>query len=168
MIMEIWKNIPEYEGYYQVSNLGNIKNTKTNEILVGDINSSGYRRVVLYNPNKKRFFIHRLVAFSFCDGYSKDKVVNHIDGNKTNNSAYNLEWCSRSENDIHAYKNKLRKSYPCNFKHKIIAKYKDGRVYKIYDNTLECENDLNVSRSQIYNCCNKKSKTCKGFILEYN
>lgn len=105
---EIWKDIKDYEGYYQISNFGNVKNIKTNRILTGDTNSAGYRRVILYTPVKKRFFIHRLVALHFCNGYSDDLVVNHIDGNKTNNYYKNLEWVTKSENDKHAFKLGLR------------------------------------------------------------
>lgn len=118
---EIWKDIQGYEGYYQISNFGNVKNTKTNKILTGDTNSTGYRRVILYNPVKKRFFIHRLVALHFCNGYSDDLVVNHIDGNKLNNHYKNLEWVTKSENDKHAFKLGLRTEHPCTFKKKILA-----------------------------------------------
>ena len=119
--MEKWKDIEGYEGYYQISSYGQVKNLLTNKILIGDTNNLGYKRVTLYSPIKKRFFIHRLVALHFCDGYQKDLVVNHKDGNKMNNKAENLEWVSRSENDLHAFKNNLRKPYPCQFKHKIIS-----------------------------------------------
>lgn len=100
--MEIWKDIKDYEGYYQISNYGRVKNIQTNQLLNGDINSAGYKRVVLYTPKRKRFFIHRLVALNFCNGYSENLVVNHIDGNKLNNHYMNLEWITRSENDLHA------------------------------------------------------------------
>ena len=67
--------------------------------------------MTLYSPVKKRFFIHRLVAQHFCEGYQKDLVVNHKDGNKLNNCANNLEWVTRSENDLHAFKNNLRQKH---------------------------------------------------------
>lgn len=101
--MEIWKDIQGYEGYYQISSEGNVRNVKTNQILIGDTNNIGYRRVTLYSPTKKRFFIHRLVALHFCEGYKKNLVVNHKDGNKLNNNYQNLEWVTRSQNDLHAY-----------------------------------------------------------------
>lgn len=88
---EEWKNIFGYEGYYQISNYGRVKSLLTNKILSGDENSLGYKRVFLYNLIKRRFFIHRLVAFHFCDGYSPRLVVNHKDGNKKNNISTNLE-----------------------------------------------------------------------------
>lgn len=56
-------------------------------------------------------------------------MVNHKDGNKANNKAENLEWVSHSENDLHAYKNKLRKPYPCQFKHSILAYDKNTGVF---------------------------------------
>lgn len=106
--MEIWKDIKGYEGYYQVSNLGNVKSLISNSILTGDINSAGYRRVCLYVPVKKRFSIHRLVAYHFCDGYRPDLVVDHKNGNKLDNRVCNLEWVTRSENDLRAFELGLR------------------------------------------------------------
>lgn len=165
---EIWKDISGYEGYYQISNFGNVKNTKTQKILLGDTNNIGYRRVTLYSPVRKRFFIHRLVALHFCEGASEDLVVNHIDGDKTNNKAENLEWVTRSQNDLHAYQMNLRKAHPCTFKHRILAYDKNTlELKKIYENTKECEEDLQVARANIYNCCNGKQKSCRGYMLRY-
>ena len=166
--MEIWKDIIGYEGYYQVSNLGRIKNINTNRILTGDTNNIGYRRVTLYTPEKKRFFILRLVALHFCEGYQEDLVVNHKDGNKLNNCADNLEWVTHSENDLHAFKMNLRQAFPCQFKKQILAFDKDTKqLVKEYQNVQECCDDLHVARSNIYNCCNGKQKTCRGYILKY-
>lgn len=117
----------------------------------------GYRRVTLYAPIKKRFFIHRLVALHFCEGANDELVVNHIDGNKLNNAATNLEWVTHSQNDLHAYKLNLRQSHPCTFKHRILAYDKNTlELVKIYENTRICADDLQVARSNIYNCCNGK------------
>ena len=105
---EKWKPIKNHEKDYSVSNYGNVKNNITNNVLTGDLNSIGYRRVILYNPVKKRYFIHRLVASHFCEGEEDDLVVNHISGKKLDNHCNNLEWVTRSQNDIHAFKNNLR------------------------------------------------------------
>ena len=166
--MEIWKDIEGYEGYYQISSMGNVKNVKTNKLLLGDVNRVGYKRVILYSPVKKRFFVHRLVAYHFVDGYQDDLVVNHKDGNKINNCVDNLEWVTRSENDIHAFKLGLRDIYPCVFKKQII-KYDllTNEILHIYNNTQECCDDLNVKRPNVYNCCNGKQRSCKGFGLRY-
>ena len=166
--MEIWKDIKGYEGYYQISSFGNIRNIKTQKLLIGDINNIGYRRVTLYQPIKKRFFIHRLAALHFCEGYNENLVVNHKDGNKLNNNYQNLEWVTHSENDLHAYKLNLRQKHPCTFKHRIISyNLKTNEIIKKYENTQECCNDLKVSRSSIYNCCNGKQKSCCGIGLRY-
>lgn len=166
--MEEWKDIIDYEGYYQISSCGRVKNIKTGNIIVGDMNNAGYKRVTLYSPVKKRFFIHRLVAMHFCDGYQDNLIVNHKDGNKLNNSSKNLEWITRSDNDLHAYKLNLRQLHPCTFKHRIIAyDLKTSETIKIYDNTDDCCSDLNVARSNVYNCCNGKQKSCRGYGLKY-
>lgn len=166
--MEIWKDIKGYEGYYQISSMGKVKNLNTGKILIGDKNRIGYRRVTLYTPIQKRFFVHRLVAFHFVEGYCEGLVVNHKDGNKTNNSAENLEWVTKSENDLHAFKLGLRKAYPCTFKRRII-KYDlyTNETLKIYDNSQECCTDLKVCRSNVYACCNGTQKSCRGFGLRY-
>lgn len=167
--MEKWKDIKDYEGCYQISSFGRVKNIVTNKILIGDTNSAGYRRITLYNPIKKRFFIHRLVAIHFCDGYNEDFVVNHKDGNKQNNKASNLEWVTRSENDLHAFKNNLRDIYPCKFKHKIISyDLKTLKTIKVYNNVQDCCDDLSVARLNIYNCCNGKQQSCRGVGLKYD
>ena len=166
--MEVWKDIKDYEGYYQISSEGNIRNIKTQQILKGDTNNLGYRRVTLYTPIRKRFFIHRLVALHFCEGYSEELVVNHKDGNKQNNNYLNLEWVTRSENDLHAYNMNLRQPHPRTFKHRIISyNLKTNEIIKIYENTQECCDDLKVARTNVYNCCNGKQKSCRGVGLKY-
>ena len=167
--MEIWKDIIGYANYYEISSFGRVRNKKTQNILIGDMNNAGYRRVILYTPVKKRFFIHKLVAIHFCENYKEGLVVNHKDGNKTNNYASNLEWVTRSENDLHALKNNLRKIYPCTFKHQIYAYDKKTKeLIKVYKNVQECCDDLKVARSNVYNCCNGKQQSCRGYILQYN
>ena len=166
--MEEWKDVNGYEGYYQVSSFGHVKNVKTGKILVGDTNNVGYKRVWLYTPVKKRFFIHRLVASHFCEGYQEGFVVNHKDGNKLNNSFENLEWVTHSENDLHAYKLNLRSPNPCQFKHKIVVyDLNTGTTIKVYENVEDCCKDLNVARANVYNCCNGKQHSCRGYGLRY-
>lgn len=120
---EIWKDIPDYEDYYQASNLGNIK---TKDRIVVNVNGkiffyksklrkpskSEYRMIALSkNGFVKMFKISRIIANLFVEGKSdKKNIVNHIDGNKFNDRYDNLEWCTISENTIHAYDNSLNKS----------------------------------------------------------
>jgi hypothetical protein len=113
---EIWKDIIGYEGLYQASNLGRIKSlpkwdgthyTKI-KILKNRIHSHGYKIVTLCkNKNKKNHLIHRLVLLSFI-GFS-NLQCNHKNGKKDDNRLCNLEYCTASENRIHAFKTGLQK-----------------------------------------------------------
>ena len=109
--MEIWTEIKGYEGLYEVSDLGRIKSyRRKNVAILVQENNGMYNLICLCNgKTKKKFLIHRLVAFHFIPNTENKLEVNHIDGNKKNNCAYNLEWCTRSENAIHSYTNGLQK-----------------------------------------------------------
>lgn len=99
-----------FEGRYSATKDGYIFSHITNKILVGKPQNSGYLTVSLTDGNGSVVYrlVHRLVCEAFNGNYTEDKpFVNHIDGNKTNNSFDNLEWCSRSENMRHAVKNGL-------------------------------------------------------------
>ena len=96
--MEMWKDIQDYEGLYQISNLGNVRSIKRG-IVTGDVIKGGYRRIPLYKDGKhKRFMIHKLVAKAFVENIDNKPEIDHIDGNPLNNMATNLRWCSHREN----------------------------------------------------------------------
>ena len=114
MMNEIWKDIKGYEGVYQVSNKGNVRRltftnnqvtkSKIHSIRATD-NGNGYLIVGLKNGGKrKNFYVHRLVAEAFCTKSPRRKIVNHIDHNRMNNSAENLEWCTQKQNVRHSAK----------------------------------------------------------------
>lgn len=106
--MEIWKDILNYEGLYQVSNYGNIKslnrinrNGKTvhEKILSQAKGTSGYLQVNLSKDNEAKIFqVHRLVAVAFIDNPDNKPQVDHIDNNKHNNHVENLRWVTGKEN----------------------------------------------------------------------
>jgi hypothetical protein len=101
--MEIWKTIKSSPNY-EVSNFGSIRNTKTGNLLKVATNNSGYKLVCLSNKNKKQTgYIHRLVAEAFINTNldTRISVVNHIDGDKSNNTIKNLEWATYADNAIH-------------------------------------------------------------------
>ena len=96
--MEEFKKIDGYENY-EVSNLGNVKNTKTNRILKPQKNR-GYYNVDLYkNGIKQTLIIHRLVGYAFIPNPENLREIDHIDRDRTNNSISNLRWVSRSNNN---------------------------------------------------------------------
>ena len=105
--MENWKDIPGYEGLYQISDFGNVKSLISNRLLKPSKDKFGYVRFnALKNKKSKTLRIHRLVMEVF-NPINSFMQVNHIDGNKLNNRLNNLEWCTDSDNKKHAYKTGL-------------------------------------------------------------
>lgn len=113
MTEEIWRDIDGYEGFYQVSNLGNVRRlnkTKPPRILKQSL-CRLYLRVDLCRDGKRKSCsVHRLVAETFIPNPDNKPEVNHIDGDKLNNRAENLEWCTSSENQLHAVATGLQKT----------------------------------------------------------
>ena len=97
--MEEWKNIIGYEGLYEVSNKGNVRNVRRNTLLKLSKNKYGYIQVYLYkNGIRKGFKVHRLVAQAFILNPDNLPQVNHRDENPGNNNVDNLEWCTHKYN----------------------------------------------------------------------
>ena len=119
--MEIWKPIPNFEGFYEASNLGRIRSVdkyvmnhsvsefRKGVVLTPTYHTHGYTYVTLSKLGvKKKYLIHRLVAMAFCDNPNNYKIINHIDGIKDNNIPSNLEWCTSSHNNKEALRLGLR------------------------------------------------------------
>ena len=117
----MFKDVKGYEKYYEISSEGIVRSkdrTQTDprgrtrtwkgKVLKPDIAQNGYYRVTFsIHKKKKQFYLHRLIATHFIDNPNNLPQVNHIDGNKLNNSINNLEWVTVQENTIHAYKHGL-------------------------------------------------------------
>lgn len=102
--MENWKDVPNYEGLYQVSDLGRIKSNYNNRILKPSYDRYGYARFsATKNKKQKTLRIHRLVGELFIVNSNNLPQLNHKDGIKTNNCKDNLEWSTDSDNKLHAY-----------------------------------------------------------------
>lgn len=151
---------------YSVSNLGNVRNNTTNRILKGKLSKSGYLYVDLWiNGIPNQISIHRLVAQYFCScpiGYNE---VNHIDEDKTNNIASNLEWCTHLQNMRHGTALQ-RKAY--NKRVKVDQFTKEGKFIKQFNSCKEAEKEFGKTSSNISNCCRGKLKTAYGYVWRYS
>lgn len=184
---EIWKDIPNYEGLYQVSNLGNVKSlcygarnirkSNVHKILKHSPNNWGYHKVQLYKDGKSQMlYIHRLVASLFIPNPENKEQVNHIDGNKANNKVSNLEWATSKENLHHAEKLGLRSNVSpmlgkkgiLNPTSKCVNQYdKNGRYLATYYGVSEAARHVGVVSSSISACANGRHKTCAGYIWKF-
>ena len=171
---EIWKDILGYEGRYQVSNWGRVKSlnyrrTGKEKILKAGASGDGYLQVTLSKDGKrKQPLVHRLVATAFCENPHGFKEVNHINEDKSDNRADNLEWCSRSYNC--SYNDRAKKAGKKTGKKlskPVIAIDKRTGLIVEFVSAHEAERETGIASSNIINCCQGKLKSCGGFYWMY-
>lgn len=156
MAEEIWKDIKGYEGKYQISNLGKVRNNKS--IIKPQKDNIGYMNVILYkDKTRKTKKIHRLVAEAFIENTNNLPEVNHINGNKKDNSASNLEWITHKNNSKHAVEIGLIKTK------KVLC----VETNKIYKSIHEAARDTNTFDGHIIKVCKGERKTTGGFRWKY-
>lgn len=182
--MEKWKDIHGCEGLYQVSNYGRVKNLsrivdgKLNsirripeKILSPRYDSRHCYRVVLHKDGiRSEVKIHRLVAQAFIPNTENKPFINHIDGNPLNNHVDNLEWCTPSENTLHAIRLGLQKvrtgvSHPGI--RPVIQYSLEGNEVKRFDFIRQAANETSISEYAIAQCLRGNNKTSGGFIWKY-
>jgi len=146
-------------GYY-VSSLGRFKNKKGIIMKNYKPHHSGY---IYLRVNIQKYALHRLVAQTFIPNLENKPFVNHIDGNKINNSVINLEWCTCSENNLHNHKIGLSKGHT----RKIIQYDLEMNEIKKFDKILDASKELNICYSSIKAVLCKKQNTAGGFIFKY-
>jgi NUMOD4 motif-containing protein/HNH endonuclease len=189
--MEVWKDIPAYEGLYQVSNWGRLKSlpksvpmpngrmrNQEERILKQYPNIHGYLLVSIYkNGIKNHTSAHRLIALTFIPNPNNLPQVNHIDGDKLNNHLENLEWVTSSENLKHAFSIGLRipSTHRNNCFNELNAKSRivqqltvNGESVKEWPSASEVMRSLGFHSSNIGACARGKIKTAYGFKWKYN
>lgn len=185
---EVWKDVEGFKGYYQVSNLGNVRSltrkvntfngmrTTKGKVLKPLKTKNNYLRIDLRKNRKHKYILlHRLVALTFIPNPHNYPVINHIDGNKFNNNINNLEWCTQSHNIKEAFRLGTAKVYkhhyidgtlPCT---KIpVNQYSLNNVFLAhYSSIKEASLSTNTSQKGISFCCRNKQKHANHFIWRY-
>ena len=163
---EIWADIIEFNGCYQISNMGRVRSTDRyvnhwrggkrkveGKIKTLTLNFGGYLTVGLCeNSRMHTRFVHRLVAIAFVPNPSNYDHVNHIDENKLNNTPINLEWCTHKYNMN--YGTRTERATKSNLNHKNKSKMVsqstlDGDLIAIYPSTKEAMRQTGLSSSSI-------------------
>lgn len=169
----IWKDIPGYEGLYQISNLGEVRSLKDNfgrnRILVmKPVKNRGYCRVTLQNKGKKKYcFIHRLVWETFNGPIPKGMEVNHINEDITDNCLANLNLLTHSENINWGTRNERAGLTHTKNSSRMIGQYTLGGqlIFVWFAGRWVVEEGYNKSCVQA--CCRGERKTHKGYNWKY-
>ena len=182
-MIEIFKDIKDYEGLYQVTNFGNVWSLNyyrsgKPKLLKPGKTKNGYLLVSLYkNGKRKSYKVHRLVSEHFIPNPNNLPCVNHKDEDKTNNFAGtpendykdgNLEWCTHEYNTNHGTRNKRIAKSNTNGKRskKVLQFTLDGEFIREWPSTAECGRN-GFNQRNIVSCCNGKLKQYKGFIWRH-
>ena len=184
MDKEIWKDIPGYEGLYQISNLGRVKSLKRKvyagrgrmrwqyEKILSEnkTNGNGYKIVSLNKESKSQNkYIHRLVAEAFLENPNNYKYINHKDENKSNNCVDNLEFCTAqynsTYNNLHI-RNGLKKRNN-KYSKKILQLNDNDEIITIFPSISEASRQLNVSYQAISDCLRGIQKHSAGYKWKY-
>lgn len=173
---EIWKDIPEWEGYYQASTIGRVRSVtryvrtsrgvriSQGHTLTPTI-SCGYYYVQLSKKNKtRRCRVNRLIALTFIPNPHGYPYVNHKDENKLNNQVSNLEWCDECYN--YHFGNAIKKSSKGRMK-QIIVSDDNGHVVYEFQSQKEASEKLGLKPSIISRYCNGKRKDPNKYIWRY-
>lgn len=175
---EIWKDIPGYEGLYQVSNWGRVKSLnyhQTGRIQImkpNKLKKGGYLRIRLCkNGDSKRFLVHTLVALAFVPNPDPEHKTqcNHINEITSDNRAVNLNWMTPKENTNWGTHNERVAKANINGKCSkcVKQKTKDGELIRIWPSASEIERILGISQGHISWCCLGKRKSAGGYLWEY-
>lgn len=176
MAAEVWKNLP-MEGFehYQVSNLGNVRNTSykgTGRVWDMKLHKDrdGYLRVTLCrNGLSKMFRVNRLVAIAFIPNPKNLPMVNHKDETRDNNRVENLEWCDNDYNNNYGTRNKRLSEAKLNTNCKPVCQCDmDGNVIKVWPSICEVKRQFGYDVGLIAKRCVGRGNTAYGFKWKYD
>lgn len=174
---EIWKAISEFEGMYEVSNLGRVKSLRKTPfiILSTSVINSGYEAVRFKIGGKTiNRLVHRVVAKEFCEGFVEGYTVNHKDAERLNNCADNLEWTSYKENihdsmkrGTHSYKEAHAVAHER--RKRPTAQYtKEGELVTVFVSAREASRAVEgAHENHISHVALGKRKSHAGFVWRY-
>jgi hypothetical protein len=176
LINEIWKDAVGYEGIYEISNTGKVRTkedkttfTKRHGIrrwsqrtLKQKVSKDKTCRVSLWKDGKeKTWLVHRLVAFAYLPLVVDKDCVNHMDGNRMNNAVTNLEWCNHTENNNHAFDNKLIKTAS-----EIMLINKETKEEHVFRSMARAGKFLNRNPGTISLYLQKRKKEIDGYEIK--
>lgn len=169
-MIETWKDIPGYEGYYQASNLGNVRSlnyrhTGKEYFLKPGQDWKGYLLVDLWKDGKRKTFkVHRLVWVSFNGPIPEGMQINHNDEEKTNNNLENLSLMTPSENVNWGTRNYR----DAKKQRKMVEQYRlDGTHICTWFSLIGIQRELGYSAGNISSCCNGRYKVAYGYVWKY-
>ncbi len=157
--MEEWRDVVGAEKFYQISNYGRVKNKITDSIIKPS-KSGKYRHIQLKYGINKNFLVHRMVAEAFVPNPLNLRCVNHIDENKENNHADNLEWCTYQYNVRYGNGALKRNS-------RVIQYDLSGNAIKIWESMKEASEELGINYQGISSCCRNGHRSCGGYAWTY-
>ena len=175
---EIWKPVKDYEGLYEISSLGRVKNlnyrgTGKEKILKNTEDRKGYSTISLRKNGKRKLLkVHRLVAEAFIPNPESKPCVDHINTIRNDNRVENLRWVTNKENNNNPLtKKKMRetKKGENNPKNKPVVQIdpNTNEVVNTYCSAREASRQTGVNHGNISQCCNDKRKTTGGFIWKF-
>jgi archaeosine-15-forming tRNA-guanine transglycosylase len=175
-MVEIWKDIEGYENIYQVSNLGRIRrvNQSGYRIRKQKVNKGYFLITLSKDAIQKTFLVHRLVGLAFVDNPKMKPEINHLDENKLNNRANNLQWVTSKENANWGTRNSRISEY---VRHNPVSVCKTKRVNQIckdtkkiiatYESMGEVVRKFGYHQGNISECCSGKRREANGFLWSY-